>query len=108
MPACPAKVGVGPTVLPSAGVVTRKLDGEGTRVLAVARDVPGAERELSAILAAWGSARVSTLVGSGASESGVRAASHRYAIWHVAAHAVADGNDPLASHLASPLHYTRH
>jgi len=69
-------------------------------VLGVTRDAPGGEREIAGLAAAWGRARVTTMMGAQATESAVRSALGRHAILHLAVHASVDAADPLASYLA--------
>ncbi len=68
-------------------------------VLALAGDAPGAERELAAIEAAWSAGRVVTHVGDDATETRALTTAGNYSVVHLAAHAVADAVDPLASHV---------
>ncbi len=84
---------------------TQFLDGTvrpnnaGLRVLAVEGNAPGAEREVVLMRAALGEVRVDALAASAATKSAVFAAAAGHSVLHFAVHAVADGRDPLASHL---------
>lgn len=69
------------------------------RVGVVLEGAPGAERELMRIRSALGAARVDTIAGVDATPSRILALGTRYPVLHFAVHAVADGRDPLASHL---------
>ena len=70
----------------------------GARVLVIAHDAPGADRETAAIKAAWPAGEVTVLSGDAATEGALRNA-RGFNILHFAAHAEADDREPLASHL---------
>jgi CHAT domain-containing protein len=73
--------------------------GEALRVLAVEGNAPGAEQEVVLMRAALGGLRVDVLTAGAATKSAVFAAAAGHSVLHFAVHAVADGRDPLASHL---------
>ena len=91
--------------LPSAAFLShrglahgRQVD-RGAGVLAMAYEAPGAVPEVRAIAAAWDGGRVQRLEDGAATETAAQNASSAYAVFHVAAHAVTDDADPLASYL---------
>lgn len=90
-------------VLPSsrflADVQHAPLNESGARVLVVNRDAPGGRAEADQIRAAWPGGAVSVLSEASATETAVRQAESGYAILHFATHAVANDQEPLASHL---------
>lgn len=67
--------------------------------LAVFRDVPGAAEEYRALTAILPPTALRVMTGGQATETAVRAAAPKYAILHLAVHALADERDPLESHL---------
>jgi CHAT domain-containing protein len=70
-----------------------------SRVLALEWEVPGGREEVEAIRRVWPGGRVTVLQDAAATETAARTASEGYAVLHLAAHAEANGADPLASHL---------
>jgi CHAT domain-containing protein/tetratricopeptide (TPR) repeat protein len=80
------------------GSSSRRVDRT-LRILAVENAVSAGEQEIAAMRAAWPASAITTLVGAQATETSVREAAHSHAILHLAAHGIADGRDPLASHL---------
>jgi CHAT domain-containing protein len=87
--------------LPSTQFLLTKAHPQPTelRVLAVEGNAPGAALEVVLLRAALGEGQVDALTGSTATKSAVLAAMTRHSVLHFAVHAVADGRDPLASHL---------
>jgi CHAT domain-containing protein len=68
-------------------------------VLALERDAPGGREAVEAIRRVWPAGRATVLRGAAATETAARAASAEYSVLHVAVHAEANNEDPLASHL---------
>lgn len=75
----------------------QRLDAD--RLLAVAYGAPGGEAETRAIRDSWPRERLMMMEGGAATESAVKRQMANFGIVEFAVHAVADGRDPLASHL---------
>ena len=69
------------------------------RLLIVAGGAPGSNAEAAAIEGVWPQRRTTVLDGEQATETAARNAGRQYQILHFAAHATADDQDPLGSHL---------
>ena len=91
------------TYLPAAQFLSPPAERGGTlagaRVLAVAGNAPGSDREVAAIRGAFSAPRVRVLSMETATETSVRAEAAPYEIIHLATHAEVNNGDPLASHL---------
>jgi CHAT domain-containing protein len=91
--------------LPSAAFLTRASQGPSwrsgptSRILVMENAVPGGAQEIAAIREAWPEGRITVLAETKATETAARAAAHGATVLHFAVHALADGRDPLASHL---------
>lgn len=87
--------------VPSAEWITRATRAPPAvpaNVLVLAGAAPGAQREAAVIAAAFPPGVVKSLSDTSATETALRAA-RGFDVIHVAAHALANGRDPLASHL---------
>ncbi len=73
--------------------------GRGPMLLA-ALDVPGGDAEVAAVTRYWKDTPLRVLVRREATETAVRRAWTGAELIHIAAHASADGNDPMQSHLS--------
>jgi CHAT domain-containing protein len=70
-----------------------------SRLLVVAYNAPGAEREAAAIHSVWPKGHASQLSGLAATEHATKAKMRDFDVLHFVVHASASARDPLASHL---------